>query len=314
MTRVRFNLALDLSVAWCHLLALLLRAAPRSRLVAQLGDSAQRFSGALFSALLTTEEKSRLTVRIYDFYPTYRDVLDRLDDWEDGWFTRRLPPAPAHVLIGGCGTGREVTALARRGYRVDAFEPAPAFVAETRRRLVEWTESAPAAQPARVVQLSYEQLSALVLDGTTSAGNEPLRTARFDAVLLGCGSLSHVLQASERRRLLQALNVLCPAGPILASFSCGDRAGRDSAGAGRAQRLGNSIGRTLARLRGLSAADGDGLSYRAHYGFAYPFTEGGIEELARDATRSVVWERGTALQANYAALLAGDRLRAASGL
>jgi SAM-dependent methyltransferase len=302
MSTLPSSVALALSIAWCRVQARIARVLVRPYALRQLADSVQRFSGAMFSEFLTTDEKSRLTVRIYDFYPTYRDVLDRLDEWEEAWFTRRLPPAPARILVGGCGTGREVTALVRRGYRVDAFEPAPVFVAETKRRL---TEMARKAQPAHVIQLSYEQLSALVLDDAVSGHSDAvtLGSQRFDAVLLGCGSLSHVLDARERGRLLQSLNVLCPSGPILASFSSGDRVLHDTSRPGRAIRLGAKIGRGIARLRGVPPNGADGLGYRAHHGFAFPFTPKGIEDLAQGAMRDVVWERGEARQSNFAALL-----------
>jgi len=98
-------------------------------------DSSQRVFSGLAAESLTTAEKSQLTVRIYDSFPDYRSVGDTLYAWEEPWFGSRLPPPPAHILVGACGTGREAVALAARGYRVDAVEPAPEFVAESRRRL-----------------------------------------------------------------------------------------------------------------------------------------------------------------------------------
>jgi len=261
------------------------------RLGRRVHDSSQRVFAGLADLALTTVEKSRLTVRIYDTFPDYRSVGDTLHPWEVPWFGARLPPAPAHVLIGACGTGREAVALAVRGYRVDAVEPAPEFVAESRRRL---------GERGRVFRASYEQLSALVLD--TPDGDSPLQRTRYDAVILGSGSLTHVLEPLEQERIVRAVARLCPNGPILASFFC-DADDAAPPPAGRAQRLGRWLGRAIARVRGLPTAPSPRLSYRAHSGFAYTYTPREIERLARAAGREVAWELGDLQPFTYVTLL-----------
>ena len=240
-------------------------------------DSAQRLFGGICSEALTLEEKSWLTVRIYDLHRGYFDVGNDLHTWEEPWFRRRLPELPARVLIGACGTGREAVALAARGYRVDALEPAPDFVDESRRRL---------GDQAHVYKLSYEQLSDAVLDGRVPV--EGIPNGPYDAVILGSGSLTHVLDADEQARLLASVSRLCPQGPILASFFCDTE--EASVPAGRALRLGRSIGRALARARRMPPSHSDRLSYRAHSGFAYTFTPSEIERLARAIGRPLAWE------------------------
>lgn len=245
--------------------------------VLRRSESVQRLFGGICSEALTVEEKSRLTVRIYDSHPAYFDVGNSLHAWEEPWFGRRLPAAPAHVLVGACGTGREAVALAERGYRIAALEPAPEFVAESQRRL---------GTRGAVTRMSYEELSALVLDGQRERYD--VAAGQYDAVILGSGSLTHVLDPHEQERLLRALSHLCPHGPILASFFCDPEESPPRPGA--AARAGRRIGRLLARLRRSAPAHSDRLSYRAHSGFAYTFTPREIEALAQTIGRRLVWE------------------------
>jgi SAM-dependent methyltransferase len=281
------------ALGWCRAESLLYHGVQRfHRFLMKLFQSAHRLAGAAFSEFLRSDEKSLLTVRIYDFYPGYMDVGDNLYAIEETWFAKYLPAAPCHVLVGACGTGREAIALAARGYHVEAFEPAPAFVAESRRRL---------AGRARVTQLSYEDLSAALLHGSPPIGG-PL-SQRYDAVILGRGSLTHVLEPREQRRLLAALAILCPHGPILASFFCSDGYADHMPSDGRATRVGRRIGRLIVRLRDMAPASAVQLSYKPHSGFAYSFTEREIEALGASAGRRTAWERWNGHPSHYATFL-----------
>jgi len=288
------GLALAAAVAWCRIQSLAARAAVGHAFLRRLLDSGERLTGALFCEALRIDEKSRLTVCIYDFYPDYKRVDASLNSWEEAWFEKRMPRPPARILVGACGSGREAVALVERGYAVDALEPAPEFAPQARRRL---------GPATRVMQLTYEQLSAAVLTGGAGAAEE-LRAARYDAVLLGYGSLAHVLDVREQRRLLRALDLLCPAGPILATFLCGADSS-EPARTGRAERLGGRIGRGLARLRRLPPGGSNRLSYRPRRGFAYTFTRREIEELAGTVGRPVAWECGTVQPSHCATFLPG---------
>jgi hypothetical protein len=286
-----FGILLRAAVACCRVQAHLLRALtlPRAR---QLIESSQRLAGAMFTECLTTAEKSHLSVRVYDTSLAYKNGLS---DWEEAWFAHRLPPAPARLLVGACGTGREAIALVNRGYQVTAFEPAPTLVAESRRHLQD---------RAAVIQLSYEQLCASVFDGegTPEKYASRLANGRFDAILLGLGSLSHVLAATQRTRLLHALNILCPIGPILASFSSKAEIVPAQVRAGRAVSIGRCVGRAVAYVRSIPRND-EPLNYSPHYGFAYSFTAHAMEELAREVDRVVAWERSDGARIDYATLL-----------
>jgi SAM-dependent methyltransferase len=282
--RQRTSLTLAMAVLACRLGALALRAIrAMSGVWVSLWDSSQRLLGAACNEALTLDEKSRLTVRIYDFFPGYHRTYDRLHPWEGPWFERRLPAAGARVLVGGAGVGREAVALATQGLVVDAFDPAPDLVAACRRAL---------DARSQVGVLSYETFSSLVLDDAMREEGQAWLADRYDAILLGSGSLTHVLDPSEHQRLLRACAAVCPSGPILMSFYCADDSS-DRPPAGRAMRCGAALGRATAMLRGMSAAGSPRLSYRPHGGFAYTFTPAEIECLAASIGRDLSWEPGT---------------------
>ena len=213
----------------------------------------------LLDGALSTEQKSQLGVSLYDAAPHYRES-GRLFGWEERWFADRLPDAPGRILVGACGVGREVVALAEAGHDVHGFEPAGSLL-----RLA--AERAPSAT---LWSDSYE--SWLDRNGAD----------RYDAVLLGWGSLSHVLDAQKRRELLQRASDLCPSGPILASYWARSTAPE----AARARRLGAAIG---ARL-GSGPTLGD--AYLPNIGFVHPFDEAELVGLADDCGRVLRIEGG----------------------
>jgi hypothetical protein len=250
-------------------LGTLLRAAARGYLRAEQGlhrveEGVHRAATGLLAEALSPDELNQVSLG-------RAAARARLAPWEEAWLARRLPPPPARVLVGGAGHGVEAAYLASAGYRVDALEPAAAAA------------RACAAHAEEVWTARFEDLSRVVLDG--AAG--PLAGRRYDAVLLGWGSLSHVLDARERQRLFAAVARLAPAGPILASFILVT----DETAPGRADRLGRRAGRALARLRRLPSPRDDGALLLGHwFGFIHQFTVDEIEALARACGRTVVWE------------------------
>ena len=255
-----------------------------------------RFVGATLAEALTAAERGQLGIALYDVSPRHRG--QGLFSWERRWLDRRLPPPPARLLVGACGAGREALVLAAAGYRVDAFDPAASLLALL-------TERAAAGRRSGMPELRsgafrYEELAAAVLDGQPSPA-ATFAGERYDAVLLGWTSLSHVLDGSERRRLIRALDRLCPAGPILASFWSDD----DSDGPGdsddsdgetrapaetRAEQAGRRVGRALASFRGLPVADGARESFLLDAGFLHRLGRAEVAELAAAAGRSALWE------------------------
>ncbi|MBN2495837.1 MAG: class I SAM-dependent methyltransferase [Deltaproteobacteria bacterium] len=212
---------------------------------------------------------SRLTGEIYSSRGDYS--AEGLFDWERSWLESDLCPPPARVLIGGAGTGRELVHLARAGYELVAFDPAPAFVRKAAQRL---------QTPACLTFLEggYEALAQPDTRGQLRFAQSIRAHAPYDGVLLGWGSLTHVAGEEQRRRLLIALRALCPRGPILASVWM--RGDDTEIHRSRAFRLGWEIGRRLhpgapARTR---PHPGDHVISRA--GFGHYFTRAEIHALA----------------------------------
>jgi hypothetical protein len=233
----------------------------------------------LLSEMLTADEKADFTIRIYD-----RTLKQHRSDagvwpWEADWFEQALPQPPARVLVAAAGGGREVTWLRDRGYTVDAFEPsARLFAALNQLR----------ADAGGVLAGTFNDLSDAVLDRKTTPLSA-FAAQRYDAVLLGCGSVSHVIDPDERTRLFGACDRLAPSGPVLASFFIepGDRSVQET----RAGRFGTRAGRLVARLRGLPPQSR--VAFISDTGFLHMFTAGEIESLAAGIGREVIWNHVT---------------------
>jgi hypothetical protein len=235
-------------------------------------------AGGFLAEALTEAERNELGAALYD--GAHRGPrAGGLFAWERDWFARRLPRPPARILVGGAGDGREAAPLAAQGYELDAFEPAARPAAACAARL---------GRSGRVVTCRYQDLSAAVLDGAGGPATSFV-SRRYAAVLLGWGSLTHVLDAEERRRLLAACARLCPEGPVLASFWL--RASDEVATPGRAERAGRALGRALGRLRGAEPLQGCRFGW--WYGFGYAFGRAEIEALAAGAGRRVLWEEAS---------------------
>jgi hypothetical protein len=237
----------------------------------------RREVGQLLGHALEPAEQARLSIDLYgsgELAPAAG--TEGLWPWEAEWFARRLPPAPAFLLLGGAGAGREAGPLRRLGYRVDAFEPAEAAA----RRCAEIVEGA-----GQVLRGTYQDLARATLEGEAGALT-PLAGHRYDAVVLGWGSFTHLLDLDDRRRALAACDRLTPEGPILASFWL--VSGRETAPR-RGTSIGLRIGRTIRRFRGMSG-HGNGDAFTGWCGFAHPFSRAEIDDLAAGINRRAVWE------------------------
>ena len=226
--------------------------------------------GGLAGTCLHEEERAALGRALYD--ATRRRARDHVPSWESTWFAQTLPQPPARVLVGGAGSGREAQHLERRGYRVDALEPAPGSAQECRARL---------ADDAQVACASYESLSAAVLEGVPNAAS-PVARRSYDAALLGWTSLMHVTDASERLRLLRALDARCPQGPILLTF----HPSRHARARGPGHRVGRALGSALRHLRSdrVEGAD-DALRFGVQSGFLRGLDPEELEASARAVGR-----------------------------
>ncbi|HVK77076.1 MAG TPA: hypothetical protein VM734_27405 [Kofleriaceae bacterium] len=251
------------------------------RTASLLGSAARLFADGALGAALAADEKMRLTVGLYDLSARQYRPGAGLWQWEERWFACRLPPPPARILIGAAGAGREAVALAERGYQVAAFEPAMVMHAQA-------TTAARGRFP--VVRAAYEDVAGAAAGrGETGHGLAALVGARWDAVLFGWTSLSHLLEPDVRARVLAACSRLAPRGPLLVSFVA--RLGAPSAPRSRIWRLARRLGAAAARARGLDPArDADGAQFDRAIGFVRPFTPAELDGMAAAIGRTAIHE------------------------
>ncbi len=154
--------------------------------------------------LARPEQLSRFTGEAYNRNPNYLDgSKQELFEWEEAVVTEFFPPSLAKILVGACGGGREMIALARLGYAVAGFDPGDELVALAR-------EQVPEEKLLCLEVGCYEEL----MEGPSSARGQ----APYDALVLGWGSLSHIASAEMRHLLLANSRTLCPLGPIVLSW------------------------------------------------------------------------------------------------
>lgn len=222
---------------------------------------------------LSAEEKSRLGVALYDAGDQYRDAPRYA--WEERWLDRWLPAKPtkqgdpAIVLVGAAGAGREVTGVLDRGYEVIAIEPSRELARLCRARM---------GERGAVIEARYEAI-------------EEGAIGRVDAVILGLGSLSHVLDAGARARLFEVLGRVCPRGPILASALAAPKGMsiEEARREGRAAKIGRRIGARVRAARGLPAVDEGEIVFDA-LGFAKLFTREELAAIGEGARRRTIFE------------------------
>jgi SAM-dependent methyltransferase len=106
---------------------------------------------------------------------------------------QHLPsPEPAcHLLDAAGGPGRYTLALAARGYFMTLLDLSPALLSLARQQI---------AQAPRLIQQQVEAIE----EGSITDRSR-FRDQQFDAVLCLGGSLSHILDESERQRALHEL-------------------------------------------------------------------------------------------------------------
>ena len=255
-----------------------------TKLLTDLVYVPRRFLETVLIQVLTTDEKARLSRFLFNVFPKAKGEAvpvwgETLAPWEETWFRRRLPAPPARVLLGGCGAGREVVALIKEGFHVDAFDPAPNLVSSTKSAV---------GDKARILTFGYEELSAAVLDNTSGPASSLEKY--YDAVLLGWGSLTCLMNPTERMRLLRALDLICPKGPILASFWCTNGYSPRKPRRHQTERLGRALGVALAKLRGVRAETASQEHFMSHSGFGHVFAPEEIEQLGTTIRRSVIWD------------------------
>jgi hypothetical protein len=205
-------------------------------------------------AWLPPEDRPALTAAIYSARATYLPGGERFEGGLFPWEERALAdpsfPKSGRILLGGAGAGRELVALVERGYEVVAFDPCLAFADAAQRRCP--------ASKAKVFHASYGDLVNAAAGAASPAGPLAGLTTEpeFDAVILGWGSLTHVMPSPARTALFRALKVFAPRGPVLSSFGLVSDPVALRAGAGAASRAGVGKGRVRDGLRRAFAALG----------------------------------------------------------
>lgn len=242
-----------------------LRLVSVERFAAGALGATQRLAVGFFSQALTTTEQTRLSGVLYDRSARPDQQLDGLQKWEQRWLERDLPAAPARVLVPAAGSGRECLWLLDAGYEVDAFDPSPKEVLRASRAF---------AGRARIAEASYADLG-----GSKLSFLHP----RYDAVLLGWGSLSHVIGPDERSALMRAVDALAGSGNVLLSFYLADPKPRR---VGRAHRAGAALGGLVGERR---ATIPEPVDFTSWGGFIRSFAPDEIEALAAAVGRRVDW-------------------------
>ena len=183
----------------------------RSELVAALASDAllRRFNELAYGA----SEAYRADTNQFRTY---------LFPWEERVVADFFPPAPARILVGGAGGGREVFALARMGYRVLAFEPSASLVAT----LAATTPEGCDVEPHRA---GYEDLLQPLGGQSGPLATRLQELAPFDASIIGWGSFSHLMRDEERVGTLSFFRAVTK-GPIIVSFLMLRTPGADAGG------------------------------------------------------------------------------------
>ena len=129
-------------------------------------------------------------------------ILSGLMPWERALYDRFLKPEDRILLI-GCGTGRDLIALLKLGYRVEGLDVAPRAIALARR------------------MLETEGLSADLYTGPIEAVALP---ASFDAFIFSWFCYCYIPQADTRIGVLRKVKAcLNPGGRVLISYIPAER-------------------------------------------------------------------------------------------
>jgi len=135
-----------------------------------------------------------------DFYATNGVPKPVLMPWEQAALVRAAPPG-SRVLLVGSGNGRDLIALAERGYVTTGVEPAAMAVREARRQLAE------------------RQTTASVIEGFFE--DAPI-AGTFDLVIFSYYCYASIPMSARRvDALKKAAGLLIPGGHILVSYASG---------------------------------------------------------------------------------------------
>lgn len=186
-----------------------------------------------------------------------------LFSWEDIATKNFFPPPPAKILIGGAGSGRELILLGKKGYYLSGFEPI----------LISATHAKSCVPKEKLLVFQKGKYEDLV-KGTLQ---EIEKYKPYDAVILGWGSISHILDPNMHKFILQKVRNVCPNGPILLSWR------RASYASPKVRFLRKIF--SFCKLRTSSERD----YFRFDLGFCHSFSKDEIENLAKSTNNSIAF-------------------------
>ena len=169
-----------------------------------------RARSALIIALASDELlEAHLEVYYAKRWEQDRRLSDAWLPWERRVIEQFFPSAPAKILVGAAGDGREAKVLAATGYSVVAFEPV--------RQLAEKIASDTAPHGSvRAYCGTFQDLP--FLEALPSGARADVRNeGPFDGAIVGYGSFSHLLRDAQRLETLRRFAEVTR-GPILVSF------------------------------------------------------------------------------------------------
>lgn len=246
-------------------------------------DRAVRHSQMMMSAVteevalafVAPAQRDEMTRNIYARNPGYLagggTFAQGLFDWEIAAISADPFPPSGRVLLGGAGGGRELRALVERGYDVVAFEPSEPLAAGARRLAVNGASVVVTADYADLVNAVESKSGPLAA---------PLANIDIDGVILGWGSLSHVLSTEDRTKLFRAIRTVAPRAPVLLSYLVGG-------GPIRGRRL--RFRRLLSRMTSRTPDIDD--RFLPWAGFFRTVSPTELEELASQNGYALVWSR-----------------------
>lgn len=161
----------------------------------ELASRAVIYSAA---GVLGRASMQRAIAKTWDrFSRTDAAIFSGLMPWEQAWYGRILKPGD-HILLVGCGSGRDLLALLELGYRVDGLDP-----------------SQSAIDLARSI-LQRRGLSALLYTGAIEDAVPP---GMFDAVIFSWFAYGYIPGRAARIGALRGLIPrLKPGGRVLISY------------------------------------------------------------------------------------------------
>jgi hypothetical protein len=205
----------------------------------------------LWLGVLDFRHLQAVTDRQYERWRSYGSAdynLSGLMPWEEAALDRYFVGCRS-LLVGAAGGGREVLALARRGYRVTAFDCSMALLDRCRQLIA-----------AEGLEVST---------APCAPGRVPDGVGTHDGAIVGWGGYMHIPGLTARVEFLGEIrSQLVPAGPLLLSFF-------SSRQRSRSDRWVAGIARRVRRIRGSS--DSVEVGDRLAGTFDHRFTEEEIE-------------------------------------